>query len=85
MNFEFLSSKFVIGLACGIVVGAVGYKMVSEQKLNPKELTSTIKNIANKFKTVNPLQGNVQGQGKGKGQGRGSSGSRSGRQSRAKA
>ncbi len=66
MDLQLMSSKFVLGLACGIVIGAVGYKLVHEQKLNPQELTSTIREIAGKFKQVTGEQGASKGRGKGR-------------------
>lgn len=44
-----LTGKFFIGLAAGIVVGAVGYKMVVDKKINPKDLQKTVLDLANKF------------------------------------
>ncbi len=46
----YCTGKFFLGLAAGLVIGAVGYKMVSEQKLNPQELQKTVMGIAGKFK-----------------------------------
>ena len=71
MNFQYLSSKFVLALVCGVVVGAVGYKLVNEKKLNPQELTSTIKQIAGKFSNSPEAKGRGQGKGRSNAQARG--------------
>ena len=45
-----LTAKVVLGFAAGVVIGACGYKLVSEKKINPKALEKTVVDLANKFK-----------------------------------
>ena len=45
-----LTSKVVLGFAAGVVIGACGYKLISEKKINPKALEKTVIDLANKFK-----------------------------------
>lgn len=45
-----LTSKVVLGFAAGVVIGACGYKLVSEKKINPKALEKTVVDLANKFR-----------------------------------
>ncbi len=51
MPFGFnVTSKMVLGFVAGVVIGAVGYKLVSEKKINPKAIEKTVVDLANKFK-----------------------------------
>ena len=51
MPFGFnVTSKMVLGFVSGVVIGAVGYKLVSEKKINPKAIEKTVVDLANKFK-----------------------------------
>ena len=45
-----LTAKVALGFAAGVVIGACGYKLVSEKKINPKALEKTVVDLANKFK-----------------------------------
>ncbi|MDD6317237.1 MAG: hypothetical protein PUA61_00105 [Succinatimonas hippei] len=48
--FNFLTSKAVAAFAAGVVVGVVGYKLVSEKKINPRALEKTVSDFAGRFK-----------------------------------
>ncbi len=48
--FNFLTSKAVAAFTAGVVVGVVGYKLVSEKKINPRALEKTVSDFAGRFK-----------------------------------
>ncbi len=45
-----LTSKVVLGFAAGVVIGACGYKLVSEKKINFKALDKIVHDFGNKSK-----------------------------------
>ena len=45
-----LTSKVVLGFAAGVVIGACGYKLVSEKKINFKALDNIVHDFGNKSK-----------------------------------
>ncbi|MDY6321545.1 MAG: hypothetical protein SPL30_01340 [Succinivibrio sp.] len=68
--FNFLTSKTFLGFAAGVVIGAVGYKLVADKKINPKALQRTVSDLASKFAGG----GNGNGNGNAGSQGRGGHG-----------
>ncbi|MBQ9275519.1 MAG: hypothetical protein IJ228_11955 [Succinivibrio sp.] len=46
-----LTKQFWLGLALGVIAGAVGYKVLTERKLiNPHALERTVQGLADKLK-----------------------------------
>ena len=43
-----LTSKVVLGFAAGVVIGACGYKLVSEKKINLKALDKIVHDFGKK-------------------------------------
>ncbi len=54
--FNFITSKGVIAFAAGVVVGAIGYKLVAEKKINPRALEKTVSDFASRFKKSEPQE-----------------------------
>lgn len=44
------TTKLVLGFAAGVVIGATGYKLVSEKKINLDQISKAVSNLANKVK-----------------------------------
>ncbi len=53
---NFITSNGVIAFAAGVLVGAVGYKLVAEKKINPRALEKTVSDFASRFKKSEPAE-----------------------------
>ena len=50
-----LTSKVVLGFAAGVVIGACGYKLVSEKKINFKALDKIVHDFGKKSDAEAPV------------------------------
>lgn len=50
--FSFVTPKFLMAFAAGIVVGALGYKLCADKNFNPQAVQKTVLDLADKLKTT---------------------------------
>lgn len=68
MNSDLNGKSFLLGLAVGVVIGAVAYKCVAvDKKISAKELTDGIMKLANKVGSAAKHAGPGLGRGMGGG------------------
>ena len=49
--FSFITPRFLMAFAAGVVVGALGYKLCSDKNFNPQAVQKTVTALAEKLKS----------------------------------